>query len=194
MSTPWLFSTTKINDKTKPSNNLLSSSSLHFLNSQRATNEHHEPTTNTHHNNQHSIQNPDLSTYSSYLINNNSSRSKTQSSSSSSSSSSSASSSCESTSSLSLSSLPHEDDSIINTSNLTSNYDEETESPLNFDFMSENKVHFYSEGLNSLHKEILMFADYIAPTLEELYMRNEIIWRITKVTWSQKQNFRNNSG
>lgn len=47
--------------------------------------------------------------------------------------------------------------------------------------MSENKMHYYSEGLNSLHKEIVLFADYIAPTMEELYMRNEIIWRITKV-------------
>ncbi len=181
MSTPWLFTNTKINEKTKSSNNLLNSSSLHFLNSQRTNNELNEKNSDIQHQhyNQNSIQNSDLSTYSSYLINKNRSRSKTKSSSSS--SSSSVSSSCDSTSSLSLSSLPHEDDSIINSSNLTSNYDEETESALNFDFMSENKIHFYSDGLNSLHKEILMFADYIAPTLEELYMRNEIIWRITKV-------------
>ncbi len=36
-----------------------------------------------------------------------------------------------------------------------------------------------------LHKEILLFSDYIQPTFEELYMRNEIICRITKVIKEQ---------
>jgi hypothetical protein len=168
MSTPWLF-TNKITEKP---NDLLNSSSLHFLNSQKQTESHADPKKQT------TSEYNDLSTYSSYLLSNTRNRTKTASSSSSSTSSS----ACESrtsTSSLSLSSLPHEDDSIINSSSLTSSYDDEQES--NFDFMSENKLHYYSEGLNSLHKEIILFADYIAPTMEELYMRNEIIWRITKV-------------
>lgn len=38
-----------------------------------------------------------------------------------------------------------------------------------------------SEGLTNLHKEIVQFSEYISPTLEELYMRNEIITRITNV-------------
>lgn len=42
-----------------------------------------------------------------------------------------------------------------------------------------------SDGLMALHKEILLFSDYIAPTLEELYMRNEIIFRITRVIKEQ---------
>jgi hypothetical protein len=44
---------------------------------------------------------------------------------------------------------------------------------------------YYSEGLVNLHKEILLFSDYIAPTGEEMYTRNEIIWRITKVIKDQ---------
>lgn len=46
---------------------------------------------------------------------------------------------------------------------------------------SYDEVDECSESLKLLHKEITLFADYIAPTFEELYMRNEIIWRITKV-------------
>ena len=48
-----------------------------------------------------------------------------------------------------------------------------------------NNKNYYSEGLVSLHKEIIAFSEYIAPTIEELYMRNEIIWRITKVIKEQ---------
>jgi len=83
----------------------------------------------------------------------------------------------------------NDDDSIANLSHLNS-YDEELllinnnqtnhYFNTNFDFISNSK-HAYSDGLISLHKEILLFSDYIAPTLEELYMRNEIIWRITKI-------------
>lgn len=171
MSTPWLFT----NKSPEKPNDLLNSSSLHFLASQKHTD---SQSSQSNHCKKLACEYNDLSTYSSYLISNTRSLSKTASS-----SSSSTSSACESrtsTSSLSLSSLPHEDDSIINSSGLTSNYDDELPES-NFDFMSENKMHYYSEGLNSLHKEIVLFADYIAPTMEELYMRNEIIWRITKV-------------
>ncbi|RNA19943.1 PAP-associated domain-containing [Brachionus plicatilis] len=42
-----------------------------------------------------------------------------------------------------------------------------------------------SEGLLNLHKEIVLFSEYISPTLEELYMRNEIIMRITRVIKEQ---------
>lgn len=167
MSTPWLF-TTKVLETNKPDSRL-NSSCLNFLNSQKTAHNEYESNKSAYNN--------DLSTYSSYLISNTRNRSKTQ-------SSSSTTSSCDSrtsTSSLSLSSSPHEDDSIINTSNLT-NYDEEVESSVNFDLMStDSKLNIYNDGINTLHKEILLFADYIAPTLEELYMRNEIIWRITKV-------------
>jgi hypothetical protein len=44
---------------------------------------------------------------------------------------------------------------------------------------------YQSEALCNLHKEILLFSEYIAPTPEELFMRNEIIWRITKVIKEQ---------
>ena len=176
MSTPWLFND-KYLEANKNQTHFLNSSSLLFLNNKKEIDT--EPAQ------QESLNN--LSTYSSYLINNERNRNRSKTSSSSSCASSYAS-SVTSTSSLSLSSSPpsqtNEDDSIINMSNLTS-YDDELEqinsmTNQNFDFTSQNKQ-TYSEGLNSLHKEILLFADYIAPTLEELYMRNEIIWRITKV-------------
>ena len=44
---------------------------------------------------------------------------------------------------------------------------------------------YHSEGIMNLHKEILLFSEYIAPTLEELYIRNEIIYRITNVVKEQ---------
>ena len=46
-------------------------------------------------------------------------------------------------------------------------------------------TNYESEALVNLHKEILLFSEYIAPTPEELFMRNEIIWRITKVIKEQ---------
>jgi hypothetical protein len=44
---------------------------------------------------------------------------------------------------------------------------------------------YYSESLIDLHKEIMLFSEYITPTVEEIYMRNEIIWRITKIIKDQ---------
>lgn len=46
---------------------------------------------------------------------------------------------------------------------------------------AEDESEYLSEGLVNLHKEIILFSEYISPTLEELYMRNEIITRITNV-------------
>ena len=65
------------------------------------------------------------------------------------------------------------------------NYNQSESQQPGFDFNNSN---YCSEGLLNLHKEILLFSDYIAPTLEELYMRNEIIWRITKVIKDQFPN------
>lgn len=42
-------------------------------------------------------------------------------------------------------------------------------------------TNYVSEGLVNLHKEILLFSAYIAPTPEEMFMREEIIGRIKKV-------------
>jgi len=49
----------------------------------------------------------------------------------------------------------------------------------------EMNKNLYSDGLINLHKEILAFTEYISPTIEEIYMRNEIIARITKVIKDQ---------
>ncbi len=85
----------------------------------------------------------------------------------------------DSSSLLSMANLSHlnsyEDDQLIQSTALIN----EINAPLISNNSTSNNV--YSDGLMSLHKEILSFSEYIAPTLEELYMRNEIIWKITKI-------------
>ena len=39
----------------------------------------------------------------------------------------------------------------------------------------------YDSGYNGLHKEIILFNDYISPTFEEKFMRDEIVSKIKKV-------------
>lgn len=67
--------------------------------------------------------------------------------------------------------------SVLSTSStsLTSSTSSETQTG------SEEDCELVSEGLTNLHKEIVQFSEYISPTLEELYMRNEIITRVTNV-------------
>ncbi len=48
-----------------------------------------------------------------------------------------------------------------------------------------NSKDYHSEGLVKLHNEILQFSEYIAPTMEELFMRNEIILRVGRVIREQ---------
>jgi DNA polymerase sigma len=99
-----------------------------------------------------------------------------------------------------------DDSSSIDLSNLAS-YNEDADSLVNNDILLNtnsynytiantnlnnlafdqnfNNKNYFSEGLVNLHKEIIAFSEYIAPTIEELYMRNEIICRITKVIKEQ---------
>lgn len=103
----------------------------------------------------------------------------------------------------SIPSSPSNNDDSINLSNTTFNDEESNEILINTNstynnmLLTNNLNHFtleqnninsknyYSDGLVTLHKEILAFSEYIAPTFEELYMRNEIICRITKVIKEQ---------
>ena len=92
--------------------------------------------------------------------------------------------------SIDLSSLTYNDDDAVNNDILlnTNSYNYTIANTnlnnLAFDQNFNNK-NYHSEGLVNLHKEIIAFSEYIAPTIEELYMRNEIICRITKVIKEQ---------
>jgi hypothetical protein len=72
-----------------------------------------------------------------------------------------------------------EDDEYVSAPSPTESISSSSLSSLDFN------SNYQSEGMICLHKEILMFAEYIAPTPEELFMRDEIIWRITKVIQDQ---------
>jgi non-canonical poly(A) RNA polymerase PAPD5/7 len=97
------------------------------------------------------------------------------------------SSSTSSSSSSSTSSIPSSpsinDNESLNNMSTTTFFDDDTISTSGDSF--EMNKNLYSDGLINLHKEILAFTEYISPTIEEIYMRNEIIARITKVIKDQ---------
>lgn len=75
--------------------------------------------------------------------------------------------------------------SVLSTSSTSLNDDSSNHSSNFTDEESDSQNFSLSEGLLNLHKEILLFSEYISPTFEELYMRNEIIMRITNVIKEQ---------
>ena len=91
--------------------------------------------------------------------------------------------------SINLSNLSYNDDEMssdilsnTNTYNFSVTNNHLTNLAFDQNFNSKN---YFSDGLISLHKEIMAFSEYIRPTTEELFMRNEIIFRITKVIKEQ---------